>query len=111
MQELRVQGPGINTTPERILEEANNEIARRATRQPQLFQIEFPKGTTIIHPNTNQKTSVRGFSFLYWLLSACDLQTTKELGTSHYLNDISIKEELAKRNSNTDPLHTRSCCI
>jgi hypothetical protein len=47
MQETRFEGPGIDTTPEKLVEGAHTQVSRLATGRPQIFRIPFPKGRAI----------------------------------------------------------------
>ncbi|MDQ3667898.1 MAG: hypothetical protein M3410_15270 [Acidobacteriota bacterium] len=102
-EELKIQGPEIETNLRGLLDRVSGEVGSMATGKPQVFHIPFPKGTVAVHPNTGQKTSVTGFSLTYWLTSESDLASTEGLGSDPFLNDVSIRGELAKRNAAADP--------
>lgn len=103
MREMKVEGPGINTVPEKLIEETREERARTVTSTPQLCEIRFPEGTVIIHPNIGDKTDVSSFAFIYRLMSACDIKAKDRLGSDPYGIGSTLRDELAKRNPNADP--------
>ncbi len=103
MQETKFEGPGIDTTPEKLVEGARVQVSRLATGKPQIFRIPFPKGTAAVHPNVRtSKMPVTEFSFTYRLIPVCDWAKA-EFENSPYLADPTLKEELAKRNPSSDP--------
>lgn len=103
MEDLKIKGPGIDTTMKGIVDKASGDVGPLATGKQQEFHLLFPMNTQIIHPNTGQKTRVTGFSFMYWLMSTCDVGPNVRLGASPYFEDAFIEEELAKRNPTADP--------
>jgi hypothetical protein len=103
LREMKINGPGIDTVPERLMKEQHGEIVLSLDTTPKVFEIPFPEGTTITHPNTLVKTQVKAFTFIYRLLSACDLKTKEGLGEDPYMVGSTLKEELAKRNPSADP--------
>jgi hypothetical protein len=97
-EDLRIQGPAIETNLEGLLNKARSDVGPRATGKQERFYIPFSEGTVIIHPNTGQQTLVTGFSFTYWLMSQSELARTEGLGSDPFLNETSVREELIKRN-------------
>ena len=102
-EDLRIQGPNIDTNMKGLLDAASAKVGPTATGKQQVFNVPFPEGTVMIHPNTGQNTIVTAFSFTYWLMSQIDLASTEGLGSDPFLNDASNREELAKRNPSADP--------
>jgi hypothetical protein len=103
MNEIRINGPGIDTVPEKLVNDSHDELDRAANQRPQAFSIPFPKGTTLSHPNTGDKVAISAFSFVYQLISVSDLKTKDALGSDPYALGTILKEELAKRNPTADP--------
>lgn len=102
-EDLKIQGPGIDTNMKGLLEGASGKVGHIATGKQQVFNVPFPESTVMIHPNTGQKTIVTAFSFTYWIMPQIDLASTEGLGSDPFLNDVSVREELAKRNRLADP--------
>lgn len=102
MREMKIEGPGVDTVPERLMKGHHNEVVRMLNTTPKVFEVPLPEGTTIRHPNTGHKTKVKAFTFAYQLLSACDLNRKEGLGEDPYLLGSVLKEELAKRNPSAD---------
>jgi restriction endonuclease len=103
MQETRFEGPGIDTTPEKLVEGARTQVSRLATGKPQIFRIPFPKGTVAVHPNVRtSRLPVTEFSFTYRLIPVCGWGKT-EFENGPYLSDPTLREELAKRSPSSDP--------
>ncbi len=102
-EDLRIQGPTIDTNLKGLLDTASSDVGPRATGKPERFYVPFSEGTVVIHPNTGQPTVVTGFSFSYWLMSQSDLARTDALGSDPFLNETSVREELIKRNPAADP--------
>lgn len=86
LRDQKIEGPGIDTSPEQILEDARSEITNLATATTQKFLVEFPKGTVVIHPNLGTRTPIASFSVLYQLITAGDLKTTEGLGVDPYFD-------------------------
>ena len=103
MREMKIEGPGIDTVPEKLMGEHHAAIVRTLNSSPQVFEVPFPKGTTMKHPNTGDKTEIKAFAFSYRLLSASDLKSKEGLGKDPYLLGDTLKNELAKRNQAADP--------
>jgi hypothetical protein len=103
MQQTRFEGPGIDTTPEKLVEGAHTQVSRLATGRPQIFRIPFPKGTVAVHPNVRtSRLPVTEFSFTYGLITVCGWGKT-EFKNGPYLADPTLREELAKRSPSSDP--------
>jgi len=102
-EDLKIQGPNIDTNMKGLLDVASAKVGPIATGKQQVFNVPFPEGTVMIHPNTGQKTIVTAFSLTYWVMPQIDLASTEGLGSDPFLNDVSIREELAKRNPIADP--------
>lgn len=103
MREIRVEGPGIDTFPQQLVDEANDEVRRTAVCKPQRYEIPLPTGTVMIHPNTGEETRVRAFAFTYRLIPRAELLDPEAHDTDPYGVEASLKEELAKRNPSADP--------
>jgi hypothetical protein len=103
MREMKIEGPGLDTVPEKIMEEHRDAIVPAVNSSPQVFEVPFPKGTTMKHPNSGHKTEIKSFAFSYRLLSASDLKSKEGLGKDPYLLGDTLKDELAKRNPAADP--------
>lgn len=103
MREMKIEGPGIDTVPEKIMEEHRDAIVRAVNSSPQVFEVPFPKSTTMKHPNTSHKTEIKAFAFSYQLVSTSNLKSKEGLGKDPYLLGDTLKEELAKRNLSADP--------
>lgn len=86
LRDEKIEGPGINTTAEQILEDIRSELTELATTSTQRFSVQFPKGTVVIHPNFGNRTPVTSFSVLYELITAGDLKTTEGLGVDPYFD-------------------------
>lgn len=102
MGEMKIEGPGIDTVPEELMKEHHGAIAHAVNSSPQEFEVPFPNGTTMKHPNTGHKTEINAFAFSYQLLSASDLRSKEGLGRDPYLLGDTLKDELAKRNPAAD---------
>jgi hypothetical protein len=50
MRELKVVGPEIDTTPEAIVKQNDDEFVELATSTPKTFTLELPRQTSMIHP-------------------------------------------------------------
>lgn len=107
-EDLKIEGPGIDTNMKGLVDKASYTIGPKATGKQQIFTVPFPEGTVMIHPNTGQRTVVTAFSLTYWIMPQIDLASTEGLGSDPFLNDVSVREELAKRNPNADPAHIES---
>jgi hypothetical protein len=103
MREMKVEGPGVDSVPEQLVNEQYDEKARTVNTSPQLFTVTLPTGTTIKHPNTEQKTAVKAFTFVYQLISAADIKTKEGLGQDPYFLGSVLEVELVKRNPAADP--------
>jgi hypothetical protein len=86
LRDQKIEGPGVDTTPEQILEDIRDEISKSATAATQRFLVKFPKGTVIIHPNLGNRTPITSFSIHYQLITAGDLKTTEGLGVDPYFD-------------------------
>lgn len=103
MREMKIAGPSINTVPEKVMNEHHNQTARSVNSTPQVFEISFPEGTTITHPNTRHKKEVKAFTFIYQLISVSHLAMKEGLDDGPYLIGNTLRDELAKRNPSADP--------
>ena len=103
MRQMKIEGPGLDTVPEKIMEEHWDAIVRAVNSSPQVFEVPFPEGTTMKHPNTGHKTEIKAFAFSYRLVSASNLKSKEGLGKDPYLLGDTLKDELAKRNPSADP--------
>jgi hypothetical protein len=72
LRDQKIEGPGVDTNPEQILEDIRDEISKSATAATQRFLVKFPKGTVIVHPNLGNRTPIASFSILYQLITAGD---------------------------------------
>lgn len=102
LQDSKIEGVSISTTPEEILNKVKSEIYKTASGKPKEFKYDFPKGTVLIHPNTMQKIPILNFTFDYRLFTAADLEDSAIYKKSPYIIDNIIKDELLKRNDNAD---------
>lgn len=98
LEKTIIEGPGIRTTPDGLLEVHTEQIAKLAGGHSQIFKVPFPKGTEIIHPHTKKRLGVTAFSCRYQLISELDISTTRRDETSPYLSSRSIEEDLVRRN-------------
>jgi hypothetical protein len=64
-EDVKIQGPGIDTNMKGLLDTASAKVGPIATGKQQVFNFPFPEGTVMIHPNTGKKTAVTAFSFTY----------------------------------------------
>lgn len=98
MRDMKIQGPGIETIPEQVVEKHHASMSRSATTSPQILQEEFPGETVVIHPNFQTRTPVSSFSFEYRLITAGDLKTTEGLGVDPYFTDsiYKLEDEITK---------------
>lgn len=103
MRDIKLKGPGIDTVPERLVEEANEELVQTAVGKPQRYEVALPPGTMLIHPNTEDKKRVTTFAFTYRLVPASVMAVTDGVEDDPYLIEHELKEELAKRNPAADP--------
>lgn len=103
MRELRVKGPGIDTSPEQLVDEAYDEVRRTAVCKPQRHEIRLPPSTVVKHPNTGRETRVKTFGFTYRLIPRAELIDPEVHFTDPYGVEASLKVELAKRNPSADP--------
>lgn len=103
MREIRVEGPGVVTTPERLAHESYGEVWHGATGKPRRHEILLPRGTVMVHPNTKTRTPVRAFSFAYRLIPKAEVIDPEAYRTDSYGIEASLVEELAKRNPSADP--------
>lgn len=103
MREIRVEGPGVVTTPERLAHESYGEVWRGATGKPRRHEIRLPPGTVMVHPNTKTRTPVRAFSFAYRLIPKAEVIDPEAYRADSYGVEASLVEELAKRNPSADP--------
>jgi hypothetical protein len=108
MQWLKVIGPGIEKTPEQIVEENDKELAKLATSTRKTFTVELPPATLLIHPNSRTGTPISSFSCDYRLVPVCELVTKERLGVDHYMLGHTLEEELAKRDPKADPARIAS---
>jgi hypothetical protein len=103
MRDIRVKGPGIDVSPEQLVEEAYGEVRRTAVCKPQRHEIPLPPGTVMVHPNTGTETRVKSFGFTYRLIPRSELINPDAHDTDAYGVEASLKAELAKRNPSADP--------
>jgi hypothetical protein len=103
MRDIRIKGPGIDTFPEQLVNDANEEVRRRAVGKPQRFETPLPPGTVMIHPNFRNETRVKSFAFSYRLIPRAELIDPEVHFTDPYGVEASLKGELAKRNPSADP--------
>src|SRR6266545_819542 len=102
MQEIRIEGGGISTSPESLLNQYKDEISKRATATPQKAQFHFTAGTVMIEPSLKTRTPVSGFSVVYHWICASEMKTTEGINDDPYLVKSVAKAELARRNQNAD---------
>ncbi len=103
MRDIRVKGPGIDASPEQLVDEAYDMVRRTAVCKPQRHVIPLPMGTVMVHPNTGIETRVRSFAFTYRLIPRAELTDPAAHDTDPYGVEASLKEELARRNPSADP--------
>lgn len=106
MRSLRVVGPDIDTTPEKIVEQWESEFAQLATSTPNTFSVQLPADSSMIHPNDPDSlngTPVNAFSWNYQLIPLSEFLTKEGLGVDPYLLGRTLEDELVKRNPKADP--------
>jgi hypothetical protein len=98
LRDQKIEGPSVDTIPERILDDIRSEITRLATAKTQKFVVPFPNETVVIHPNLGTRTPITSFSVLYQLITASDLKTTEGLGVDPYFDGsiYKLENELTK---------------
>src|SRR5258708_29640870 len=108
MKEMRIVGDGIDTTPEKLVEENDRNYVSMATSVPRTFSLQLPDRTFLVHPNTSGRTPVTTFSFEYRLASVSEFVNKEGLGKDHYLLGTTLEDELAKKNPDADPSQIES---
>lgn len=103
MRDLRVNGPGVDTSPEQLVAEAYHEVRRAAVSKPQRYVTPLPPGTVLVHPNTGGETRVKAFAFSYRLIPSVQLIDPEAHDADPYGVEATLKEELAKRNPSAGP--------
>ncbi len=99
MQNTLIEGAGISSSPEKLIDHHKSEVAKIATSKPQKAQFSFPLGTVMIDPNLKSKTAVQGFSFMYQWVCAGEMKSTEGLDRDPYFWESIAKSEISKRNS------------
>src|ERR1043166_8566958 len=103
MREIRVKGPGIDTCPEKMVNEASHDAVRKALCRPQDYEIPVPAGTVFIHPNSQAEVKVNSFMFTYRLIPKAELLDPEGHFEDFYgVTVTSLREELAQRNPTAD---------
>jgi hypothetical protein len=99
--DIKIEGPGVDATPEQVVESVRGEISKLATADPQRFLVNFPKGTSLIHPNFGGSTPVASLSVVFQLSTAGNLTTTEGLGVDPYLASFIYRLENGITNERT----------
>lgn len=103
MREIRVKGPGLDTFPEKMVNEARDDAVHKALCRPQDYEIPVPAGTVFIHPNSQAEVKVNAFMFTYRLIPKAELLEPEAHFEDHYgVTENSLREQLAKRNPTAD---------
>lgn len=103
MRETRIEGPGIETYPEEMVNAAHENVISRVLGRPQDYELPLPEGTVFIHPNSRIRVKVKAFIFTYRLIPKAGFLEPEAHFEDHYaVTETLLREQLAKRNPTAD---------
>lgn len=104
LRTMKLEGPGMDTTPERVLQQYRGAAQQMMSNEPRSLNIEFPPGSVLIHPNTGERTPIKSFSFMFCVLAAKDLKRTGGFGDDPYLDGsvYKLRDEISKEETTID---------
>ena len=103
MRGIRIQGPGIDTCPEEMVNAAHEDATSRALGRPQDYELPLPDGTVFIHPNSQARVKIKAFVFTYRLIPKAELLEPEAHFEDHYgVTEASLRDQLIIRNPTAD---------
>lgn len=104
LRTMKLEGPGMDTTPERVLQQYRGAAQQLLSDEPQRLNIKFPAGSVLIHPNTLERTPIKSFSFMFCMRPAKELRTTEGLGDDPYLDGAiyRLRDEISQEEHTID---------
>jgi hypothetical protein len=105
MREIRIEGPGIDTCPEDLVNRHYEQAMQDAVCRPKDYLVPLPSGTVFIHPNSQTRVRIKGFSFTYRIIPQAEVRDLEAVFEDRYgVTKQSLQEEMLKRNAGADPL-------
>lgn len=104
MREIRIEGPGIDTCPEELVNRHYEQAMEDAVCRPKDYLVPLPAGTVFIHPNSQTRVGIKAFSFTYRIIPQAEVRDLEAVFEDRYgVTEKSLKEEMLRRNPGADP--------